>query len=73
MAARCNCCATRPISKPRGAHGEPDSPGLGLGLWIVRSIVERHAGSVSALRTAQARTRFVIKLPLAPVERGGGA
>jgi signal transduction histidine kinase len=56
----------------RGEHSEPDSPGLGLGLWIVRSIVERHAGSVSAQRTAQARTRFVITLPLAAAERGGG-
>ncbi len=49
----------------RGEHSEPDSPGLGLGLWIVRSIVERHAGTVGALRTAEGRTRFTITLPLA--------
>jgi signal transduction histidine kinase/HAMP domain-containing protein/type II secretory pathway pseudopilin PulG len=49
----------------RGEHREPDSPGLGLGLWIVRSIIERHAGSVRIERTALARTRFLITLPLA--------
>ena len=49
----------------RGAHAEPDSPGLGLGLWIVRSIVERHAGSVRVERSAEQRTRFVISLPWA--------
>ena len=48
----------------RGEHSEPDSPGLGLGLWIVRSIIERHAGSVRVERTADARTRFIMTLPL---------
>ncbi len=48
----------------RGDNTEPDAPGLGLGLWIVRSIVERHAGSVRLERTAEERTRFVITLPL---------
>jgi signal transduction histidine kinase/HAMP domain-containing protein len=48
----------------RSAGDEPDAPGLGLGLWIVRSIVERHAGRVRAERTAQGRTRFVLSLPL---------
>ncbi len=56
----------------RGEQSEPDSPGLGLGLWIVRSIVERHAGSVHVERTAQSRTRFVIVLPLAPAAGGAG-
>lgn len=48
----------------RGKSAEPDAPGLGLGLWIVRSIVERHAGSVRVERTASDHTRFVITLPL---------
>jgi signal transduction histidine kinase len=47
----------------RGDTAEPDAPGLGLGLWIVRSIVERHGGSVHMERTAEARTRFVVTLP----------
>ncbi len=50
----------------RGEASEPDAPGLGLGLWIVRSIVERHAGSVRVERTPEARTRFVMTLPMTP-------
>jgi signal transduction histidine kinase/HAMP domain-containing protein len=49
----------------RRADGtEPDAPGLGLGLWIVRSIVERHRGRIGVERTAQGRTRFAFTLPL---------
>jgi signal transduction histidine kinase/HAMP domain-containing protein len=47
----------------RGADSEPDAPGLGLGLWIVKSIVERHGGSVRMQRTSQGRTRFILSLP----------
>jgi signal transduction histidine kinase len=49
----------------RGAQ-EPEPGGLGLGLWISRSIVERHGGSITAARTAQDRTRFTISLPQEP-------
>ncbi len=42
---------------------EPAAPGLGLGLWIVRSIVERHEGRIDLTRTEDGRTRFVIELP----------
>jgi signal transduction histidine kinase len=48
----------------RSADQEPDPRGLGLGLWIVKSIVERHGGSVAASRTAEGRTRFSVTLPL---------
>jgi signal transduction histidine kinase len=50
----------------RGEASEPDAPGLGLGLWIVRSIVERHGGSVRVERTPEARTRFLMVLPMTP-------
>lgn len=52
----------------RGKVEEPEPTGLGLGLWIVKSIVERHGGQVSATRTAEGRTRFSVVLPAAGTE-----
>jgi signal transduction histidine kinase len=49
----------------RAADSEPDPRGLGLGLWIVKSIVERHGGTVRAARTPAGRTRFTVTLPIA--------
>jgi signal transduction histidine kinase len=49
----------------RGKTEEPEPGGLGLGLWIVKSIVERHDGSVRAERTNDGRTRFSVTLPMA--------
>ncbi|HET9861888.1 MAG TPA: ATP-binding protein [Steroidobacteraceae bacterium] len=46
----------------RGAE-EPEPGGLGLGLWISRSIVERHGGTITATRTADGFTRFTMSLP----------
>lgn len=48
----------------RGAEQEPEPGGLGLGLWIVRSIVERHGGVVTLERTGAGRTRFTMTLPV---------
>jgi signal transduction histidine kinase len=48
----------------RGSDSEPDAPGLGLGLWIVKSIIDRHGGTVRVERTAEQRTRFTVTLPL---------
>jgi K+-sensing histidine kinase KdpD len=47
----------------RGAGEEPEPGGLGLGLWIVKSIIDRHAGTIKLVRTEQGRTRFTISLP----------
>jgi signal transduction histidine kinase len=50
----------------RGGAQEPEPGGLGLGLWISRSIVERHGGSIAAARTAEGFTRFTLTLPIEP-------
>ncbi|HEX4388287.1 MAG TPA: ATP-binding protein [Steroidobacteraceae bacterium] len=47
----------------RRGEQEPEAPGLGLGLWLVKSIIERHGGSVGFARTADGRTRFTLTLP----------
>jgi len=53
----------------RAADQEAEPRGLGLGLWIVKSIVERHGGRVAAVRTDEGLTRLSVTLPL----DGGGA
>jgi signal transduction histidine kinase len=50
----------------RGGALEPEPGGLGLGLWISRSIVERHGGSIAAARSADGFTRFTLTLPIEP-------
>jgi len=42
---------------------EPEPGGLGLGLSIVKSIIDRHGGAIAAERTSENRTRFSISLP----------
>jgi signal transduction histidine kinase len=49
----------------RGPDIEPEPGGLGLGLWIVKSIVERHGGTIEVTRTPEGRTRFNISLTAA--------
>jgi signal transduction histidine kinase len=46
----------------RGSEHEPEPGGLGLGLWIVKSIVDRHGGTIKASRIDN-RTRFEVELP----------
>jgi signal transduction histidine kinase len=53
----------------RGTGEEPEPGGLGLGLWIVKSIVDRHGGTIAVERvtvegTAEQRTRFSVELPV---------
>jgi signal transduction histidine kinase len=49
----------------RGPGEEPEPGGLGLGLWIVKSIIERHNGAIAARRTPAGKTRFEVQLPVA--------
>jgi signal transduction histidine kinase/HAMP domain-containing protein len=52
----------------RGSEEEPEPGGLGLGLWIVKSIIDRHEGTIRLVHTEQGRTRFTISLPREPAE-----
>jgi K+-sensing histidine kinase KdpD len=47
----------------RSAAEDPEQSGVGLGLWIVRSIVERHHGQVEAF-SSEKGTRICVTLPL---------
>jgi signal transduction histidine kinase len=40
--------------------------GLGLGLWIVRKIVQAHQGTVTVRSTAEEGTTFTVRLPRQP-------
>jgi len=51
----------------RGPDQEPEPGGLGLGLWIVKSIINRHEGTIHAERV-DCRTRFVVELPMVKAE-----
>ncbi len=42
------------------------SEGTGLGLWIVKGIVEAHSGAIRILSTAGQGTTFELRLPLVP-------
>lgn len=48
----------------RSGGEDPEESGLGLGLYIVRSIVERHGGRVSLERGPVSGTRAKVELPL---------
>lgn len=47
----------------RSSGEEPEQSGVGLGLWLVKSIVERHGGQVEA-QTLATGTRICIVLPV---------
>lgn len=47
----------------RSAYDEPEQSGTGLGLWLVKAIVEKHEGQVEAHSTEQG-TRMRVILPI---------
>jgi signal transduction histidine kinase len=55
---------SRILDRHQRAHSSGKSAGTGLGLYIVRQIVEAHGGRVTVHSTAGQGTRFVVMLPL---------
>ena len=55
------------------AGGRRRAEGLGLGLYIVRQIVEGHGGTIEVRSTAQDGTTIEVRLPRRPAERGAPA
>lgn len=55
----------------RAPFGEPEQSGVGLGLWLVQSIVERHGGRVEA-HSLPHGTRMVVTLAVEQVHEGIG-
>jgi PAS domain S-box-containing protein len=53
----------------RDAGGRLQLPGHGLGLPICRSIVAAHAGHIRVVDRPGGGARFIVALPLAPVQR----
>lgn len=49
----------------RFVRGNPAAEGSGLGLSIVRTLVEAHGGTVSCVSPAEGAVRFVVRLPQA--------
>ncbi|HEX9943102.1 MAG TPA: ATP-binding protein [Thermoanaerobaculia bacterium] len=57
-----------------GEGEEPETGGMGLGLWIVRSIVERHGGTIEAGAGSDGRgTRMQVVLPRERLAEGAAA
>jgi len=57
------------FEKYRQARGSRNREGAGLGLFIVKSLVEAHRGRVEVESTVGAGTRFAVFLPVAEEKR----
>jgi signal transduction histidine kinase len=50
------------------AQGGLSGSGMGLGLYVCRQIVEQHGGSIAVETPPDGGTRFVVVLPLGPIQ-----
>ena len=55
----------------RTSEEEPEQGGVGLGLWLVKSIVERHGGEVLATSSPEG-TRMSVILPIGSADENPG-
>ncbi|XHF14720.1 PAS domain-containing sensor histidine kinase [Archangium gephyra] len=53
----------------RAHHG--GQSGMGLGLWIVREIVDAHGGSIELASVPEEGSTFTVRLPLPPTPEAG--
>ncbi|MBI3929163.1 MAG: HAMP domain-containing protein [Armatimonadetes bacterium] len=60
-----------PFVRSTLAEAEPEAKGVGLGLWIVKSIVERHGGRLEA-RSRPGATRIGVILPVGGADEDPG-
>jgi signal transduction histidine kinase len=52
----------------RVVGGEAPHSGFGIGLWLVRNLVESMGGSITVLGKPGQGSRFTVSLPLKPRE-----
>jgi signal transduction histidine kinase len=54
----------------RGSELRRETPGVGIGLTIVKHVVEAHGGRVTVRSAVGQGSRFTIELPVNPNARG---
>ncbi len=57
---------TRVFERFRRGEGAQPHIGFGVGLWLVRELVQAMGGRISVVSATEAGTTFTVTLPLAP-------